>query len=178
MPNYRRAPIPGASYFFTVVTHRRRPVFEDLAAINALRTALRIVKLNHPFHIDAMVVLPDHVHAIWTLPGTDGDFSRRWRLVKGRVSRAIGQLPAQDVSRRRRRERTLWQRRYWEHLLRDDDDYRRHMDYIHYNPVRHGLVTSPIDWPYSSFRHLVRAGIYPADWGASEPASVAGMCFE
>ena len=179
MPEYRRALVPGGVYFFTVVTHRRQPLFSTLRNVNLLRTALRRVMSRHPFRIDAMVVLPDHLHAIWTLPADDWAFDRRWRLIKGAVTRGVSAGPASDnTSRKRRGERAVWQRRFWEHLIRDQADFNRHMDYIHYNPVHHGLVDNPGAWPYSSFHRLVERGIYPPGWGASEPESVAGMSFE
>ncbi len=176
MPNYRRAQVAGASYFFTVVTHHRRPLFSEPAHIQLLRTAMRTTLQSHPFRIDAMVVLPDHVHAIWTLPTGDHDFPRRWRLIKSHFSRRV-HLPATRHPVRRR-ERTVWQRRYWEHLIRGEDDFRRHVDYIHYNPVKHGLVRTPADWPYSSFRRAVARGDYPAHWGRQEPDTLQDMEFE
>jgi putative transposase len=173
MPDYRRARVPGASYFFTVVTHRRRPLFVEPANVQLLRTAFRKTLQQHPFRIDAMVVLPDHLHAIWTLPAGDDGFPHRWRLIKSHFSRCL-QLPATRHPIRDH-ERNLWQRCFWEHRLRDDDDFRRHVDYIHYNPVKHGLTQTPAEWPYSSFRRAVSRGDYPADWGKHEPDIVKGM---
>jgi len=118
------------------------------------------------------VVLPDHLHRIWQMPDQDADFSRRWRLIKRYFS--IGM----DAEVSRRREKQIWQRRFWEHLVRDEEDWRQHMDYIHYNPVKHGYVKTPYDWPHSSFRRAVKHGLYPPDWGASQPAAIAGMDFE
>jgi putative transposase len=118
-----------------------------------------------PFRIDAWVVLPDHMHAIWTLPGKDLDYSKRWGRIKADFSRHCG-LPHTSVARR---DAGLWQPRFWEHLLRDEADFAAHMDYTHYNPVKHGYVRRVIDWPYSSFHQGVRRGIYVADWGSSEP---------
>ncbi|MCH8505547.1 MAG: transposase [Ectothiorhodospiraceae bacterium] len=180
MSNYRRAREPGASYFFTVVTYGRRPVFEDPVAVNALRTAMRQTMRRRPFVIDAIVVLPDHLHAIWTLPEGDADYSTRWSIIKRSVSLQLphASRPPSTPSRTRRRERTLWQRRYWEHLIRDEDDLRRHVDYVHYNPVRHGLGASPAEWPHGSFRRAVARGLYPVGWGRCEPASVGGMMLE
>ncbi len=180
MPDYRRANSPGASYFFTVVTYKRQPLFSDPTCVNLLRTATRRVMQRRPFRIDAMVVLPDHIHAIWTLPDGDADFSTRWRMIKQQFSLNchLPGIALPSPSRTRRRERTFWQRRYWEHLIRDDNDYRRHVDYIHYNPVRHGLVASAADWPHGSFRRAVAQGLYPADWGRCEPASIRGMALE
>ncbi len=155
---YRRSRVPGGCYFFTVVTHRRRPLFRNSEAVALLRGAFRHVMARRPFAIDAMVVLPDHLHCLWTLPLGDGDHSSRWRMVKSHFSRhwrASGDT------------QPCWQQRYWEHLIRDDRDFRLHADYIHYNPVKHGYVTRPWDWPGSSFRRAVANGEYPADWGAA-----------
>ena len=172
MSNYRRAFVPGGRYFFTLVTWRRKAILGEADAIDALRSAMRKVKRNRPFDIDGIVVLPDHLHCILQLPEGDPDFSGRWREIKKACSRRIA--PAFD----HRRERRFWQRRFWEHAIRDDDDWRRHMDYIHYNPVRHGMVTRPGDWPWSSFRMSVDRGWYAPDWGAEEPQSLRGMDLE
>ena len=170
MSQYRRLRVPGGCYFFTLVTSNRAPVFQGAAEVGALRAALRRTMHARPFRIHAMVVLPDHLHCIWQLPPGDADFSGRWRAIKKSVSRQLlhpRQTPA-----------TLWQRRFWQHLLRDEDDWRRHLDYIHYNPVKHGLAASPWAWPWSSFRHCVARGWYEPDWGASEPDAIAGMSLE
>ncbi len=160
---YRRTFVPGGSFFFTVVTSQRRPVFTSPETVEILRRAFRTVRISRPFDIDAMVVMPDHLHCIWTLPPGDADYMNRWRLIKAWFTRHCD--PAL-------RERGVWQRRYWEHMLRDENDYARHLDYIHYNPVKHGLVASTGDWPYSSFRRFVDAGFYPPDWGSE------GVAFE
>ena len=172
---YRRADTPGGTFFFTVVTFARQPLFEA-RGVNLLREALREVKRRHPFNIDAISVLPDDVHAIWTLPPHDADFSTRWMLIKSAFSRRYGKpadIPGSGTSRLRRRERSVWQRRFWEHQIRDEQDYAAHMDYIHYNPVKHGLVSAPRDWPYSSFQRYVGLGLYSADWAADVPPSIA-----
>lgn len=155
----------GGSYFFTVnLLDRRRSLLVE--HIELLRAAFRTVRNDHPFHIDAIVVLPDHLHCIWTLPQGDIDFSMRWRLIKGEFTRG---LPRRDeprsASRTQRRERGIWQRRFWEHVIRNDRDYARHVDYIHFNPVKHGLAARPIDWPHSSIHDFVLRGILTADWG-------------
>ena len=139
--------------------------------IGLLRAAFRYTRLRHPFAIDAIVVLPDHLHTIWTLPEEDGDFAVRWQLIKGNFSRALPKGERVSASRLRKRERGIWQRRYWEHMLRDEDDFARHVDYINFNPVKHGHVARVKDWPFSSFHRMVRRGIYPADWAgdATEP---------
>lgn len=165
---YHRARIKGGTYFFTVVTHNRRRFLCQPENVELLRAALREVKATHPFKIEAIVVLPDHLHCLWALPENDDDYSTRWRLVKSYFSRESkgtygGQI---SLSRQRKQEQSVWQRRFWEHLIRDESDFRRHVDYIHYNPVKHGLVKAPKDWKYSSFHRYVQAGIYGQDWGA------------
>jgi putative transposase len=164
---YRRAFLPGASYFFTLVTERRRPILASASAVEVLRSAFRSVRKTRPFEVDAIVVLPDHLHCIWTLPPGDADFSTRWRLIKTRFTKQCDPaLRAEANSARAAKcEQAVWQHRYWEHLLRDETDYTRHVEYIHYNPVKHGLVSSAMEWPYSSFRRYVAAGVYPPDWG-------------
>lgn len=164
---YRRAFVPGGSFFFTAVTAGRRPLFSDQAAVDVLREAFRAVRAKHPFDIDAAVVLPDHLHCIWTLPPGDGDFSLRWRLTKTWFTKhcPANLRPEPGPARRGRGEQAVWQHRFWEHVLRDETDFIRHVEYIHYNPVKHGHASSPLAWPYSSFRRYVEAGIYPADWG-------------
>ncbi|MDH3666403.1 MAG: transposase [Paracoccaceae bacterium] len=164
MPNYRRALVPGATWFFTVVLARRGSNLL-VTYIDALRTAIRTTRRERPFRIDAMVVLPDHLHAIWTLPPVDSDFPTRWRLIKSRFSRAIPAPGRTTWSRTRKSERGIWQRRYWEHLIRDEADLLQHVDYCHFNPVKHGLVTNPAEWPYSTFHRDVRRGLYPSEWG-------------
>lgn len=153
---YRRACAPGGTFFFTLVTQGRRPVFSNAQAVEVLRNAFRRVRASRPFKIDAMVVIPDYLPCIWTLPPGDADFPTRWRLIKTWFTKHW--QPAG-------REQAVWQHRYWEHQIRDATDFARHVDYLHYNPVKHGLAKSPLDWPYSSFRRHLEAGIYPADWG-------------
>jgi len=169
---YRRAFIPGGSFFFTVVTEQRRPLLASAEAVELLRNAFRRVRAARPFAVDAMVVLPDHLHCIWTLPPDDADFATRWRLVKGWFTRHCDPAlrTAPNRARMAKREQAVWQHRYWEHLLRDEADFTRHVEYIHYNPVKHGYAQTPRDWPYSSFRRDVEMGIYPADWGQNEMA--------
>jgi putative transposase len=167
VPHYIRAFVPGASYFFTVVLlDRRRALLTR--NIDLLRDAFRQTRRDRPFRIDAVVILPDHVHCIWTLPEADTDYPTRWRLIKSRFSRAIE--PTERLSQRRikKRERGIWQRRYWEHVIRDQADMSRHVDYIHYNPVKHGWVRRPGDWPHSTFLNYVEAGILPRDWVACD----------
>jgi len=179
MPEYRRAKVPGGTFFFTVVTYGRLHVFRDEVAVSLLRDCMRKVRARYPFSIDAIVVLPDHLHCIWTMPEGDSDYSGRWRWVKARFSRAYGRTPGDgSASMRRRDEFGVWQRRFWEHWIRDEDDFKRHCDYIHYNPVKHDLVDSPAEWPYSSFERYVRMGVYAPDWGSSVGAEVLGMDLE
>jgi putative transposase len=163
MTNYRRNLIPGGSYFFTVnLAERRSRLLTDNIAL--LLTAFRETRARHPFAIEAIVVLPDHLHAIWTLPDGDADFAVRWRLIKATFSRGLPPREQVSASRVAKGERGIWQRRYWEHTLRDDSDVARHVDYIHFNPVKHGHVEYVREWPYSSFHRMVRLGLYPADW--------------
>ncbi len=163
MPNYRRNRVEGGAYFFTVNLNDRG---SDLlvAEIGALRGAVRAARARQPFHIDAWVVLPDHMHCLWTLPPGDSDFPLRWQTIKALFSRAVAKPEERRASLVRKRESGIWQRRYWEHTIRDDADYAAHMDYIHFNPVRHGLAAHPAEWPFSSFAGCVRLGMYPIDW--------------
>lgn len=167
---YRRAKILGGTYFFTVVTYGRKNIFANTENVKLLRNAFRHVMVKYPFTIDAFVLLPDHLHCIWILPDNDMDFSNRWRLIKSfftkeclREYRNIA-----NDSRTKKKEQAVWQRRFWEHLIRDDNDYEKHVEYIHYNPVKHGHVKSPKDWIYSSFHKYVRQGKYDLNWGAGE----------
>ncbi|MCB2262766.1 MAG: transposase [Candidatus Thiosymbion ectosymbiont of Robbea hypermnestra] len=164
MTAYRRLRIPGATWFFTVNLSERRNNRLLTDNIDGLKGALRKVKTDHPFTIDAIVILPDHIHCIWTLPPDDSDYSNRWTLIKTGFSRALAHGEQVSVSRRKRGERGIWQRRFWEHLIRDDRDYERHVDYIHWNPVKHGWVRRVMDWEHSSFHRFVERGIYPSDW--------------
>ena len=165
--SYRRNFVSGASYFFTVnLADRRSRLLTD--HIDILRTSLRAVRTRHPFAVDAVAVLPDHLHAIWTLPPGDADFASRWRLIKTASSRAVAPGERRSPSRQEKGERGIWQRRYWEHTLRDESDFERHCDYIHFNPVKHGHAVAVQEWPYSSFQRFVRLGVYPMDWAAGK----------
>jgi putative transposase len=173
MSNYRRVFIPGGVYFFTVVTYQRRPVFAAPENVDLLREAFHHVRTSRPFTIDGIVVLPDHLHCIWRLPEADTDFPGRWREIKKYVSKRIGE------KRKTRNAMDVWQPRFWDHVLRDEDDWRRHMDYIHYNPVKHGLAASPAEWPYSSFHKAAVKGWYPENWGANgDPEKIKKMDLE
>jgi putative transposase len=162
---YRRAQTAGASYFFTVNLANRR---SDLLVreIEALREAIRIVKHAHPFVIEAMVVLPEHLHAIWKLPEGDADYPMRWSLIKSGFSRGLDKTEFIRASRFKKRERGIWQRRYWEHQIKDEWDFEKHADYIHYNPVKHDYVKRPADWPFSTFHRYVQTGVLPEHWGS------------
>lgn len=169
MPNYRRAYVPGGSYFFTLVTAGRAPLLCTDNGRVCLRRAIQGARVRWPFHTAAIVLLPDHLHSVWTLPAGDSRFSLRWAWIKKEFRKGwIGTGGAeQEVSPSKERDgrRGVWQRRFWEHRLRDETDFERHCDYIHYNPVKHGLVSCPGEWPFSTFLRFVRAGDYPPDWG-------------
>lgn len=161
---YRRAYIPGATYFFTVnILERDKNLLTD--HIDLLRQTIRYVKNQHPFQIDAMVILPDHLHTLWTLPEKDSDFSLRWRLIKSTFSRGLAKNERIKPSRKHKSERGIWQRRFWEHVIRDENDFNRHVDYIHINPVKHQYVKRPADWPYSSIHKFIRQGLVDINWG-------------
>jgi len=163
MPNYRRAFVRGGCWFFTVnLFQRKQTLLVD--HIHALRDAVAATRQSYPFTIDAMVVLPDHLHAVWTLPSGDADFSVRWRLVKSRFVKSLPKQEQLSAVHKRRGERGIWQRRFWEHLIRDEADYARHVEYCYINPMKHGLVRRVQDWPHSSFHRDVRAGLFPIDW--------------
>jgi putative transposase len=163
MVRYRRNFVPGGTFFFTVTLRdRRSTLLVDHIAL--LRAAFRKAATDRPFNIDAIVVLPDHLHAIWTLPPGDADFPGRWRQIKSHFTRAARQAGAL-VQRDVRGEYDLWQRRFWEHTFRDDADFERYADYIHFNPVKHGFVSAVADWTFSSFHRFVRDGVLPPDWG-------------
>jgi putative transposase len=169
MPRYLRPRKAGGTFFFTVVTFDRRKILTLDISRQILSNAITEVQTQYPFSIEAWVLLPDHIHAIWTLPDEDTDYSKRWGLIKAKFSKKAKALfhaeQFANPSRNKRRETIIWQRRFWEHTIRDDADYGRHVDYLHYNPVKHGLVHRAQDWPHSSFHHYVREGFYPENWG-------------
>lgn len=161
---YRRSDVAGGTYFFTVnLAERQNTLLVD--EINKLRGIMNKVKRQHPFKIDAMVVLPDHLHVMWTLPINDNDFVTRWMLIKSGFSRQIPKSERINQSRQIKGERGIWQRRYWEHLIRDEDDFENHVNYIHYNPVKHGHVERAVDWPYSSIHEYIAKDLLGRDWG-------------
>jgi putative transposase len=164
MSEYRRFYIPGALWFFTVNLAERKGNPLLLENIDLLRSSFIKVNQSHPFKIIAIVVLPDHLHCILSLPENDGDFSTRWGLIKANFSRNIAKGERISNSRYKRGERGIWQRRFWEHLIRDEKDLHAHIDYIHWNPVKHGLTTKAVDWKYSSFQRFVKEGFYSENW--------------
>ena len=175
MTDYRRNFVPGGSFFFTVnLADRRLRLLTE--HVEELRAAFREIHERRPFTIDAMVVLPDHLHAVWTLPEGDADFATRWRQIKSAFSRSLPAIEQISHSRAAKGERGIWQRRYWEHTIRDENDFMRHIDYVHINPLKHGLVTRVIDWPHSSFHRMVKLGVYPEDWAGDveEPSGGFG----
>jgi putative transposase len=168
MPEYKRLFRPGGTYFFTVVTFDRKEIFCTTRARTYLRMAIAEVRTLRPFEILGIVLLPNHCHCIWKMPPDDNDFSVRWGMIKRRFTKSWSADGGRDVpvsaSRSKRGEHGIWQRRFWEHLIRDRQDFARHMDYIHYNPVKHGHVRCPHQWKYSGFHRWVKEGIYKPDW--------------
>ncbi|QSA99158.1 transposase [Methylococcus sp. EFPC2] len=180
MMRYRRDYTEGATYFFTVVVFRRIHLFDDPDRVRQLRAAFRAERARRPFSIDAIVIMPDHIHAVWTMPAGDADYSIRWRNIKRALTQQIEteNRPAVSARRRHKKEQAIWQPRFWEHRIRDERDYARHIDYIHYNPVKHGYVKCPVDWPYSSIHRYVRQGILPAHWGCGAMEFPDDICHE
>lgn len=165
MPNYRRFSQGGGTFFFTMVTHRRAHLFADSENVERLRVAIRQTLNEWPFEIETAVVFPDHAHYLWRLPDGDSNFSKRAGRAKALFTKSLpGHRISSQASRAKHRESDVWQRRFWEHTIRDPDDFKEHLNYIHYNPVKHGYVTCPDLWPYSSFRKWVKRGAYPMDW--------------
>jgi len=167
MTNYRRNRLPGATYFFTL-TIAQRHLDLLIRHVQDLKTAFREEHQRAPFVNIALVILPDHLHAIWRLPKGDSDYSQRWRRIKAGFSRALPLGEGVNPSRKMKGERGIWQRRFWEHTIRDEDDLNNHLDYIHYNPVKHGLTPRVSDWPHSTFHQYVQRGMYTADWCGSK----------
>lgn len=163
---YRRNRVPGGTYFFTV-TLRNRRLSTLVDRIDDLRESVRYARKKKPFRIDAWVVLPEHIHAVLTLPANTHDYPGRWKLIKSRFTHLLVKagLP---VQKNERGEYDVWQTRYWEHTIRDESDFAHHVDYIHYNPVKHGFTKMVKEWPYSTFHRHVEAGIYPPGWGGGD----------
>ncbi|WP_283147693.1 REP-associated tyrosine transposase [Silvimonas soli] len=168
MSNYLRTQIPGGTYFFTVVTEQRRPILTNADVRKALHVAIVETRRTRPFRIDGWVLLPDHLHCIWTLPDGDADFSTRWKKIKRDVSVACAESYLQhDLLNPRRRTKghsTLWQHRFWEHAIANEQEFKSYLDYLHWNPMKHGLITRILDWPWSSFHRYMQQGVYSADW--------------
>jgi putative transposase len=154
---YRRLRIEGGCYFFTVVTHKRRPIFSEQGNVDLLMRSLRRVQEHHPFELTAHIVLPDHLHMLWDLPDGDDRFSTRWRLIKEAFTRAYRKHAGSAEP--------VWQHRFWEHAICNQKDFADHLDYIHFNPVRHGYAKSPAEWPHSSYSAWVDRGVYERWWG-------------
>ena len=167
MPDYRRAWRPGGTYFFTINLLHRAGNDLLIRHIDDLRAVIHRVRSAHPFKINGWVVLPDHMHCIITLPEGDADFALRLRLIKSGFSKAIPPVEWRSSVREQRGKRGIWQRRYWEHLIQDEADFSAHLDYVHINPLKRGLVERVADWPYSTFHHLVDEGVYPLDWAGN-----------
>ncbi|HBN76191.1 MAG TPA: transposase [Planctomycetaceae bacterium] len=167
---YRRSKV-GRTYFFTIVTHQRRPILTTQLGRSCLRTAIKSIQKGHPFDIAAIVLLPDHIHTIWTLPIIDSDYSTRIRLVKSKFTKlwlsSHGQEGITSTSRESKNEKAIWQRRFYEHTCRDELDMKRCVDYLHVNPVKHRLVEKVKEWPWSTFHRYVKLGEYSMDWGNS-----------
>ena len=174
VPNmrYHHPPHPGQTIFFTVVTADRSPILID--EIDRLRGAFRQVMQRQPFAIDAIVVLPDHLHTIWRLPEGDGSYATRWSVLKRYFSVGIARADVRS-SLRRRRERGVWQRRFWEHVVRDESEWNAYVDYIHYNPVKHGYCTAPGDWEFSSYRRFAARGQGTEGWEARLAAAADAL---
>jgi putative transposase len=169
MPEYRRIKVKGGTYFFTVVTFGRQPILTNDHVRTALREGIQEVRQSLSFTIEALVLLPDHLHTIWTLPENDDNFAARWAIIKRIVSKRCGPIDgiarSFSDSQSKRSEERIWQRRFWDHLIRDELDFHHHLDYLHWNPVKHGYVNRVMDWPYSTFHRYVANGVYSNDWG-------------
>ena len=179
MSNYRRSSMEGCTYFFTLVSYQRQNILCDALIKNSLHKAIKDTQKKHPFTIDAWVLLPNHLHCMWTLPAYDNDFSKRWSIIKRSLSLDCAERYKKDflmnASKKKHRESTIWQRRFWEHQIRDQNDFNRHVDYIHYNPVKHGLCTGPTDWQYSTIHRYIKEGVYPVDWAAQGVSFKSGV---
>ena len=173
MSNYRRNLVPGGTFFFTCVTHHRRPILTTDLGRECLHKAIVKVGTDHPFNLFAIVLLPDHCHTVWILPPGDDRYSLRWLRIKEEFTRHWidrgGHESEQSLSRKKHRQRGVWQRRFWEHTVRDEADLQRCVDYIHWNPRKHQLVKRVSDWKWSSFHRFVEGGQYDRDWGGVDP---------
>jgi putative transposase len=182
MPNYHRVRIEGGVYFFTVVTFQRHPILTTTAARKILHDAWKQTTQKWPFETIAVCLLPEHIHCIWKLPEGDSDYSSRWNMIKGIFSRNYRlEIDSGDVintSRQKRREVAIWQRRFWEHTIFDNNDLENHFHYIHYNPIKHGYVTKAFEWPWSSFHHYVRVGYYDLYWSGGDKGKLREISLE
>jgi putative transposase len=169
MSEYRRNRVEGGTYFFTLVTYNRQSLLTTPVSRIILHGAFESVKKKHPFSMDAICLLPDHLHCIWTLPESDSDYSLRWKEIKRQFSHKYldmeGVITPPNKSRQKRIEAPVWQRRFWEHTIRNELDLETHLNYIHFNPVKHGLVSKPAEWEWSSFSRYVQEGKYDKGWG-------------
>ncbi|MFN3235285.1 MAG: REP-associated tyrosine transposase [Gammaproteobacteria bacterium] len=172
MSSYKRIFQAGSYYFFTVVTYDRLPVFKRHQNVTLLKESIKKIKCKYPFQINAWVILPDHIHMIWKLPRNDFDYTKRWRLIKREF------CLTQAGTTNKRNERRIWQRRYWEHIIRNENDMKNHIDYIHFNPVKHGYTSTPSAWEYSSFQYWLNKGVYHIKWGCAEPKNLTGIELE
>ena len=179
MPNYRRSRTKGGVFFFTVVSHNRLPIFKNVGNVRTFRNISNEVRDELPFKEIACVILHDHIHSIWKLPDSAHDFSKRWGIIKRRVSLDCAEHYKKDylinASKKKHRESTIWQRRFWEHQIRDQNDLNRHIDYIHYNPVKHGLCKRPAEWQYSTLHKYIKEGVYPDDWAVQSNSFDGGV---
>ncbi|MFT5663035.1 MAG: putative transposase [Gammaproteobacteria bacterium] len=177
MPNYIRNRIKGGCYFFTVNLLERHQNHLLIEQIDLLRNVVRQVKHKYPFHIDGWVVLPEHMHFMFTLPQGDDDYATKIRPIKTLFSKNLPKTERRSTVRQKRGERGIWQRRFWEHSIRDESDYKAHMDYLHNNPVKHSHVEQVKDWSYSTFHHLIKCQVYPENWGGNIVEFEAGERF-
>ena len=178
MPNYIRPQLTGCTVFFTVNSYQRRPILIDPDFRFTLRKAIQKTRINHPFDINAWVLLPDNLHCTWTLPPGDKEISARWSMIKRFVTQGIEAQPQTQKnicgSRKKRGESTIWQRRFWEHHILSDTDYMTHVNYCYWNPVKHGLVQSVKEWEYSTFHRDVKRNIFPVDWYSNDESDDVG----
>ena len=176
MPNYRRSNVAGGTYFITQVTYQREPWLCTKIVRNALREAIKKVQQKYYFLIDAFILLPEHFHCLWTLPPNNSDLSLRLRLIKSYVTKhykkQLGINSPISQSRQKQGESNLWQRRFWEHLIVDEDDFANHCNYIHYNPVKHNLCSYPQQWEFSTISRFINQGIYPPNWGMNQAPKI------
>lgn len=182
MPDYHRARVEGGTYFFTVVTYQRKPILTTEPARRLLHDAWMDTTKRFPLETIAVCLLPDHLHCIWTLPEGDADYSVRWKEIKRLFTKGylaeIGPGGERNASREKRLEAAIWQRRFWEHVICDQEDLEEHLDYIHYNPIKHGYVKYAADWPYSSFNRYVKEGIYEIDWTGGDEGRIQKLDWE